>query len=72
VFAQLEFPSVFWQAIEQTVFAQFGVRSHDIQDKTGVCTSNFGSSPDLGFLVIYKVLHKIDREKSYPAGSYPM
>jgi hypothetical protein len=32
----------------------------------------YGSSPDLGFLVIYKVLHKIDREKSYPAGSYPM
>jgi hypothetical protein len=32
----------------------------------------FGSSPDLGFLVIYKGLHKIDREKSYTAGSYPM
>ena len=31
-----------------------------------------GSFPDLGFSVIYKELHKINREKSYTAGSYPM
>ena len=31
-----------------------------------------GSSPILGFLVIYKGLHKIEREKSHTAGSYPM
>jgi len=42
-----------------------------MDEKNGVL-KKYGSSPDLGFLVIYKVLHKIDREKSYPAGSYPM
>jgi len=32
----------------------------------------FGSSPILGFLVIYKGLLKIGREKSHTAESYPM
>ena len=30
------------------------------------------SSPDLGFLVLYKGLHKIEREKSQTAESYSM
>ena len=40
---QLVFPSVLWLAIAQILFGQFGVMSHGIRDKTGVCTLNYSS-----------------------------